>query len=134
MNTNYKSSEYKSSKSVAELMDWLMIGANHEQLMPSEISAFSSKNNTMSYNLGGLAVLELELQKKDENLIEIHPTGKVPFPFVFSWKILPNENGSSIQSLLDAELNFMIKMAAGSKLQKLIEYQANRLQEINNGA
>jgi len=132
LNTNFKSTEYKTNKPVIEIIGWLMNAANHAQLMPSEITGFTSNGNKMQYNLAGLADLELEISQKNENTIEIHPLGNVPFPFVFSWKITENTEGSMIQSFLDADLNFIFKMAAGKKLQKLIDFQAEKLQEISN--
>jgi hypothetical protein len=59
------------------------------------------------------------------------PTEKPPFDVELKWTVTPTDNGGTIaKHIISADLNMMMKMLASGPLQKLADYQTERLAEV----
>ena len=79
-----------------------------------------------------MAKLALKVSERVENQeIVCIPAEETPFGIKLSWKIEPvGETEAKAVFAIDAELNMMMKMVASGPLQKLVDYQVNKLKEI----
>jgi carbon monoxide dehydrogenase subunit G len=105
---------------------------NHQQLMPENIYNWSSTNEEASFTIQNMAKLAIKISSKTPNSeIVAIPTEKPPFDVELKWTITSNENGSTTAThLISADLNMMMKMLASGPLQKLADYQTEKLKEI----
>jgi ligand-binding SRPBCC domain-containing protein len=105
---------------------------NHQQLMPENIYNWSSTEDEASFTIQNMAKLAIKISSRIENQeIVAMPTEKPPFDVALKWTVAANENGSTTaQHTITADLNMMMKMLAAGPLQKLVDYQTNKLKEI----
>jgi carbon monoxide dehydrogenase subunit G len=105
---------------------------NHQQLMPENIYNWSSTKEEASFTIQNMAKLAIKISSKTPNSeIVAIPTEKPPFDVELKWTITSNENGSTTAThLISADLNMMMKMLASGPLQKLADYQTEKLKEI----
>lgn len=105
---------------------------NHQQLMPENIYNWSSTADEASFTIQNMAKLAIKISNRIENqeLIAI-PTEKTPFDVELKWTVVANENGSTTaKHIISADLNMMMKMLAAGPLQKLADYQTQKLKEV----
>ncbi|EDM35315.1 orotate phosphoribosyltransferase [Pedobacter sp. BAL39] len=105
---------------------------NHQQLMPENIYNWSSTVDEASFTIQNMAKLAIKISSRIENqeLIAI-PTEKAPFDIELKWTVADNGDGSTTaKHIVSAELNMMMKMLASGPLQKLVDYETERLQAI----
>lgn len=105
---------------------------NHQQLMPENIYNWSSTEDEASFTIQNMAKLAIKISNRIENQeIVAIPTEKPPFDVELKWTVTAAENGSTTaQHTITADLNMMMKMLAAGPLQKLVDYQTNKLKEI----
>ena len=105
---------------------------NHQQLMPENIYNWSSTKEEASFTIQNMAKLAIKISSKTPNSeIVAIPTEKPPFDVELKWTITANENGSTTAThFISADLNMMMKMLASGPLQKLADYQTEKLKEI----
>lgn len=105
---------------------------NHQKLMPENIYNWSSTEDQASFTIQNMAKLSIHISERIENkqLIAV-PTEKPPFDVELKWTVESTTNGSTIAThIISADLNMMMKMLASGPLQKLADYQAEKLKEI----
>lgn len=105
---------------------------NHQELMPENIYNWSSTTDEASFTIQNMAKLAIKISKRIENqeLIAI-PTEKPPFDVELKWTVTANENNTTTaKHTISADLNMMMKMLAAGPLQKLADYQTQKLKEI----
>ncbi len=105
---------------------------NHQQLMPDNIYNWSSTRDEASFTIQNMAKLAIKISSRVPNseIIAI-PTEKPPFDVELKWKVEPSANGGTIaKHIISADLNMMMKMLAVSPLQKLANYQTQKLSEV----
>ncbi|TCC89294.1 SRPBCC family protein [Pedobacter frigiditerrae] len=105
---------------------------NHQQLMPENIYNWSSTTDEASFTIQNMAKLAIKISSRVPNseIIAI-PTEKPPFDVELKWTVSPNDNGgTTAKHILSADLNMMMKMLAAGPLQKLADYQTNKLKEV----
>lgn len=119
-------------KSVAEVYAFLSDLNNHEQLMPENITAWSSSYDHASFTIKNMAKLSLKMSQRIENKeLVCVPEGDTPFALTLRWKIDQQGASTTIASfVIEAELNMMMKMMVSGPLQKLVDHQVNKLKEI----
>ncbi|NQD70591.1 SRPBCC family protein [Sphingobacterium shayense] len=119
-------------KSVAEVYAFLSDLNNHEQLMPENITNWSSSYDHASFTIKNMAKLSLKMSQRIENKeLVCVPEGDTPFALTLRWKIDQQGASTTIASfVIEAELNMMMKMMASGPLQKLVDHQVNKLKEI----
>lgn len=103
---------------------------NHEQLQPDNIYNWESTKDEASFTIQNMAKLALTIDKRIPNSeILLLPIGEAPFDVSITWKLNPLESGTEATLTLKAELNMMLKMIASGPLQKLVEFQLEKLSE-----
>ena len=105
---------------------------NHQELMPENIYNWSSTTDEASFTIQNMAKLAIKISSRIENqeLIAI-PTEKPPFDVELKWTVTANENNTTTaKHIISADLNMMMKMLAAGPLQKLADYQTQKLKEI----
>ncbi|WP_270087041.1 SRPBCC family protein [Sphingobacterium sp. SYP-B4668] len=119
-------------RSVEEVYQFLADFNNHEQLMPENIYNWSSTNEEARFTIQNMAKLALKIDQRIENEeIVASPSEKAPFDLTLRWKLRPiSDTTTKADFVIEADLNMMMKMLASGPLQKLAEYQVNKLKEI----
>ena len=121
------------NKVVADVYTFLSDLNNHEQLMPENITNWSSTYDHASFTIKNMAKLSLKMTQRIENKeLVCVPDGDTPFALTLRWKVDQKEGSdSTIASfVIEAELNMMMKMMAAGPLQKLVDHQVNKLKDI----
>ena len=105
---------------------------NHQQLMPENIYNWSSTRDEANFTIQNMAKLAIKISNRVPNSeIVALPTEKPPFDVELKWTLTPNENGgTTAKHIISADLNMMMKMLAAGPLQKLVDYQTQKLKEI----
>src|SRR5690606_13773364 len=105
---------------------------NHEQLMPDNIYNWSSTADEARFTIQNMAKLALTVAERVKNqLIRLVPSEKAPFEVTLRWEL--EEAAATVTKatfVIDADLNMMMKMIASGPLQKLTDFQINKLKEI----
>lgn len=105
---------------------------NHQQLMPENIYNWSSTTDEASFTIQNMAKLAIKISSRIENQeLKAIPTEKPPFDVELKWTVTTGTNNSTIaKHTISADLNMMMKMLAAGPLQKLADYQTQKLKEI----
>lgn len=125
-------SEIQINKSASDLFSFLEDLNNHQKLMPDSGYNWSFTQDEAQLEIQNLATLSLKVsEKKNPHLICIRTVSDKPVPVTIRWQIDSVEPGmSSVNLNIDAKLNMMMKMLVSASLEKLVEYQINKLKEI----
>ncbi|WP_312790238.1 SRPBCC family protein [Sphingobacterium sp.] len=120
------------NKNVSEVYAFLTDLNNHEQLMPENIYNWSSTNDEARFTIQNMAKLALRVDERSENkAIKLIPSEKAPFEVALRWELQVVEDTlTKATFIIDADLNMMMKMIASGPLQKLVDYQINKLKEL----
>lgn len=105
---------------------------NHEQLMPDNIYNWSSTTDEARFTVKNMAKLALRISQRVTNKeIVCVPAEEAAFAITLRWK-LEEETARATKAtfVIEAELNMMMKMMASGPLQKLVDHQVNKLQEV----
>jgi len=119
-------------KPVADVYKFLSDFNNHQQLMPDNISDWSSTTDEARFSVQNMAKLALKISNRIENqTIIIVPTAEVPFNVEMRW-VLADLGNNTTEAILtiSAELNMMMKMLASGPLKKLVEQQTEALRKL----
>lgn len=120
------------NKPVNSVYKFLSDFNNHQQLMPDNISNWSSTQDEASFTIQNMAKLELMISNRVENnTIIIIPAAQVPFNVEMRW-VLADLGNNITEAILtiSAELNMMMKMMASGPLQKLVNQQTESLKRV----
>lgn len=122
-------SKVELNKPVSEVYNFLADFNNHQQLMPDNISNWSSTTNEARFSVQNMAKLALKISNRIENqTIIIVPAEEVPFNVDMRWIVADLGNNTTEAILtISAELNMMMKMMASGPLKKLVEHQTQAL-------
>jgi hypothetical protein len=123
------------NKSIAEVYAYLSIPANYEVLMPSKVRSFEATETAATLDIEGIGKVELAITEQVEpTKIVMVPQNKVPFKFDLNWSLLESSAGTTeVQAVINADLNFMMKMMAEKPLKDFLNVQAHKLSELLNG-
>ena len=118
------------NKPLDEVYSFLSNMNNHEQLMPDNISNWTSTKDEAQFSIKNMASLALKVSNRVENQsISIEPASDAPFKAAIKWNLSENGHYSTEATIsISAELNMMMKMMAGGMLQNLADHQAKQLQ------
>src|SRR4051812_34613820 len=101
------------NKPVAEVYDFLADMNNHRQLMPPNISDWSSTVDTANFNIQNMAKISLKVDSRTPNYqIAIAPAQTPPFPIKLLWQLSDNGENTKVTYTINAELNMMMKVMA----------------------
>lgn len=124
-------SKVEIDKPVKEVYNFLSDFNNHKQLMPDNISNWSSTKDQASFSVQNMAKLVLKISNRIENqAIIIVPADEVPFNVDMRWVVADLGNNTTEAILtISAELNMMMKMLASAPLNKLVSHQTEALKK-----
>ena len=120
------------NKNVSEVYAFLADLNNHEQLMPENIYNWSSTTDEARFTIQNMAKLALKVENRVENqIIKLIPSEKAPFEVALRWELQAvTDTLTKGTFIIDADLNMMMKMIASGPLQKLVDFQVNKLKEV----
>lgn len=120
------------NKPVSEVYSFLADCNNHEQLMPENIYNWSSTHDEARFTIQNMGKLALNVDSRTENKeIVFVPLEKAPFDVTLHWNFnAVDANTTEAALVIEADLNMMMKMLASGPLQKLVDFQLNRLKEV----
>ncbi len=120
------------SKPVSQVYTFLADFNNHRQLMPGNISGWSSTRDEAHFSIRNMAKLTLQISNRIENSsIIIIPAQEVPFNVEMRWVVTDlGDNTTEAILTLSAELNMMMKAMAGGPLKKLTDHQTAQLKKL----
>lgn len=121
-------------KTAAELYAFLCNCNNHQELMPEQVINWQSTETNCSFTIKGTADLALKIKETHPNTsIVLEPDGKKPFDFILKWEIKDNGDTSTVNAILEADLNMFLKMVAAKPLENFLNYQTIKLKTLMNG-
>ncbi len=131
--------EIKSNKSIIkksdnQVFDYLSVPANYEVLMPSKVRSFAATADMATLDIEGIGKVELAIVDKTEPfLILMKPQNRVPFAFEIQWNVQAiSDTETAVEAIINADLNFMMKMMAEKLLQDFLNVQVYKLAEHLN--
>ena len=119
------------NKPVTEVYAFLKDLKNHAQLLPENLYNWEATEDKAKFTIQNMAKLEIEVAERIENKkVKCVAIGDAPFAVELQWDI--NEAGANTeaQMTINADLNMMLQMIAKGPLQKVVEFQAEKLKEV----
>ena len=103
--------------------------------MPSKVRSFEATETAATLDIEGIGKVELAITEQVEpTKIVMVPQNKVPFKFDLNWSLIESSVGTTeVQAVINADLNFMMKMMAEKPLKDFLNVQAHKLTELLNG-
>jgi ligand-binding SRPBCC domain-containing protein len=118
-------------KPVRTVYQFLTDMNNHQQLMPDDISDWSSTIDEARFNIRNMLKLSLKIEERvPDALIRITPAEKPPFDLELKWILSVDETQTQVLFTIAADLNMMMKMLASGPLQKLADDETANLNSI----
>lgn len=119
-------------KPASEVYAFLADCNNHEQLMPENIYNWSSTRDEARFTIQNMAKLALKVENRvQDQEILIVPAEKAPFDVNMRWLVESIDPTSCKAALIiEADLNMMMKMLASGPLQKLVDFQVDKLKQV----
>lgn len=119
------------NKTAAVVFEFLSNLSNHQKLMPEAVHDWTATKDECSFTIQNIAKLELKIDQRIPNTkITIIPKSKAPFPLTICWDIIDKENSSAVKLTVHADMNPFVKMVVSPQLQKLVDYQVDKLNKI----
>lgn len=117
-----------------KVFDFLADFNNFEQLMPEQVTNWQSDAESCTFTIQGMATISLKYANKQAHqLIEVVPEGKTPLDFNLTLRLNPNdldEQKTTANVEIDAQLNPMMAMMVKKPLQNLVDVIAKNLNEV----
>jgi len=130
--TDFKSELKNIKADDRQIFNFLCDFNNFEKLMPEQVIHWKSTQDSCSFTIKGMADLAMKIDKREEfQLVSYVSEGKSPFSFQLNFFISKQDAGSStVSSVLQANLNPMIKMMASRPLQNFVNLLVDKLKEL----
>ncbi len=103
---------------------------NHQQLMPENIIGWTSTQDEARFQIQNMAKLVLKITSRNPAEIVINAVENPPFPLEIKWAIKEASAQTEVNFTISADMNMMMKMLAKTPLQKLADYETERLKEL----
>lgn len=112
-----------------EVFEYLTVPENYGILMPDKVRSFEATETSATIDIEGLGKVDLAFTEKQPNeFIEMKPQNKVPFDFNLQWFIKEEEEGKSeVYAIINAKLNFMMRMMSEKMLKNFLDVQVDKL-------
>lgn len=109
--------------------------ANFTPILADKVEGWQATQDTCSFKAQGFNVALEMVERKENELIKVAPAaeGGIPFEFAFFVQlkeITPTE--TRLRVVLDAQMNMMIKMMIGNKLQEAVDKIAEQIAQSFN--
>lgn len=119
------------NKPVNEVYLFLADMNNHRQLMPDNITDWTSTADVASFNIENITKLSLQIDERITNReIRIIPAEKAPFDMELKWLLAASGDTTEVVFTIDADLNMLMKMMASGPLQKLANEETANLARL----
>lgn len=115
---------------VSDIYAYLSDFNNHRALMPENVKDWSSAYDEASFNVQGITLRLKITEREQDSRILITPLEKPPFDVKLVWELVSGNGISEITFTITAELNMMMKMMVAGSLQKLADYQTDKLAHL----
>lgn len=127
--TNIKSEKQMIPASAAKIYTFLSDFNNLEKLMPSKVTDWKSTMTTCSFNIQGMATLNMvQGNNKENELIHMKAEGKNPFHYDLNTHIqAQGEDTADVLVELNADMNPMVAMMAKKPLQNFVNILVDEL-------
>jgi carbon monoxide dehydrogenase subunit G len=129
--TTIESKKTRVAASAEQVFGFLADANNHEKLMPENVYNWSSDKDSVKFTIKNMAKLELQISERNPNTnIKVVTKGEAPFDVSLVWNITEAGSECDVQLTINADLNPFIKMMAVGPLQKLADFQVEKLPAV----
>ena len=103
-----------------------------QQVPQIKITDFQSDRDSCKFKITGMGVAEIKIVNREPfKTIKVESSGGLPLSFTFWIQLIPvDQYKTKMRLTLHAEMNMMIKMMAGSKLEDGINQLAETLSKL----
>lgn len=103
--------------------------SNFTPILADKVEKWQADEDTCSFMAKGFTVSLAIVERVENELVKVgQGPGGTPFPFIFWVQLKEIEpNDTRMRIVLDAELNMMMKMMIGSKLQDAVDKIAEQI-------
>ena len=128
---NIKSKTQELNKSDELIFEFLTDFTNFEKLMPEQISNWKADADTCSFEITGMASIQLRMvEKKAPEFLKIVAEGKSPFPFSLITRLQKKSDVLTESSFeIDADVNPVMSMMVKRPLENLVNIMNDKLKE-----
>ena len=131
--THYSSKHGSVKRSQAELYMAFTDMANFTRFVPEDKRAdVTADYDSISFKAQGVAIGGRVVKREPYSYIEIKGEG-APFDFTVGLHFDAIPSGTEFYIEVDADLNFMMKMMLGSKLQEALDKVVDGLVDVSEG-
>jgi carbon monoxide dehydrogenase subunit G len=129
--TNIESKTVAIAVSADRLFNYLGNFNNFQHIMPPQVTKWQSTENNCSFNIQGMADIEMEMTEKVPfESIKISASGSTPVSLHMTWKFLGKDDKTDTRLILDADLNPMLAMMAKAPLNNFVNLLVDKLKEL----
>jgi carbon monoxide dehydrogenase subunit G len=125
--------EYLSNfENLSEYLNSGLIEKITKQVPQVKITDFESDRDSCKFNITGMGVARIQIVNREPfKTIKVESAGGLPLSFTFWVQLLPvTPQQTKMRLTLHAEMNMMLKMMAGSRLQEGINQLAETLSKL----
>ncbi len=129
---SFHSQETRLNAPPSKVFTFLSNLDNLEKLMPEQVINWKSDGASCSFDIKGMAHIDLLIGKKEEDrliVIDSGPKNPINIQLEFAIEKEGEENSSCVISL-HAELSMMLQMMASTPLQNLVNIMADKLAPV----
>lgn len=125
-------------ENLSKYLDEGLLSKISEQIPQIQISDFESDADSCRFQVSGMGQAEIRIVEREPfKTIKINSTGSMPVSIVLWVQLLPvSDNETKLRLTLDADMNMMLKMFVGKKLEEGVNRLADLLAGLpyNQGA
>lgn len=134
--TEFKSEPQTIASPAQNLFSFLIDFNNFEKLMPEQVINWQSTADKCSFTIKGMADMAMYIKEKVQPTLVVYASeGNSKIGFNLKFLIAEKSNQQTeIISLLEADLNPMLKMMASRPLQNFVNIISGKLKELMEGS
>ena len=119
-------------ENLAEYLNSGLIEKITKQVPQVKITDFESDRDSCKFNITGMGVAKIRIVNREPfKTIKVESSGGLPLSFTFWVQLLPvTPQQTKMRLTLHADMNMMIKMMAGNRLQEGINQLAETLSKL----
>jgi carbon monoxide dehydrogenase subunit G len=125
--------EYLSNfENLAEYLNSGLIEKITKQVPQVKITDFKSDRDSCKFNITGMGVAKIRIVNREPfKTVKVESSGGLPLSFTFWIQLLPvTPQQTKMRLTLHADMNMMIKMMAGNRLQEGVNQLAETLSKL----
>ena len=119
-------------ENLAEYLNSGLIEKITKQIPQVKITDFESDRDSCKFNITGMGVARIQIVNREPfKTIKVESAGGLPLSFTFWIQLIPvTPQQTKMRLTLHADMNMMIKMMAGNRLQEGINQLAETLSKL----